>query len=112
MNLSKEELHILQHTLGLDEYGEGNRYRNYYAIYPESSSRVIIDGLVQRGLMAGYMESDFSELLYYHVTDRGEESIALNSPVRPKISRSKQRYQDYLKSEVDESFGWWLKNRC
>lgn len=28
--MNKELLHILQHSLGLNEYGQGNQYRNHF----------------------------------------------------------------------------------
>ncbi|MHB0986236.1 MAG: hypothetical protein ACYC05_11690 [Sulfuricella sp.] len=31
------KLHILQHSLGLDKYGDGNQYRNHFVTGPGST---------------------------------------------------------------------------
>lgn len=50
----------------------------------------------------------------FRVTPDGVNYIKANSPAAPiplKLTRGKQNYQDYLRSEVDENFGWWIKHR-
>ncbi|ASY56454.1 hypothetical protein SS05631_c15180 [Sinorhizobium sp. CCBAU 05631] len=45
----------------------------------------------------------------FRVTDAGRAAVIANSPEPPKISRSKQRYLDYLEADCSMSFIDWLK---
>ena len=45
------ELSILQHALGVDEYGRGNQYRNHFVANPETDDYVLCRKLVESGLM-------------------------------------------------------------
>ena len=104
-----EELHILQHSLGLDRHGEGRQYRNHFVTGPGSkdfeSCRALAD--------AGYMKDHGPRKLAggdhcFTVTPQGIDAVALQSPPRPKLTRSQQRYREYLAAEANESFGEWL----
>jgi len=91
-------LHILQHSLGLDQYGEGRQYRNHFVTGPGSKDWDDCRALVNAGLMT---ENKGHELLtagdsVFYVTPAGIDFVALNSPPKPKVSRSKQRYQRFL----------------
>ncbi|WP_245457998.1 hypothetical protein [Mesorhizobium sp. M6A.T.Cr.TU.016.01.1.1] len=46
---------------------------------------------------------------FFRVTPAGKKAAIENSPPPPKLSRSKQRYADYLESDYDVPFGDWLK---
>lgn len=107
--MKPELLHILQHTIGVDGYGRGRPYRNHFVAGGIDVSRC--RELVDLGFMS---ESGASPLTggspCFHVTTAGRTAVELESPKPPKLSRSKQRYRDYLRSESDESFGDWLRN--
>jgi hypothetical protein len=45
----------------------------------------------------------------FFVTEAGKRYVTEHSPPPPKVSRSKQRYADYLAAESSLSFGEWLK---
>lgn len=113
MQLTKTQLHILQHSLGVDDYGRGKQYRNHFVTGPVSHDFNDCRALSEAGLMkdhgADKMLCGGSHC--FTVTPEGKDAVAKQSPVPPKISRSKQRYRDWLKS-VDAhgySFGDWLK---
>lgn len=106
--MKPELLQILQHSIGVDEYGQGNPYRNHFVAggIDVDHCRELVD--------AGFMVERSASVLtggspLFHVTDAGKQAVALESPKPPKISRSKQRYLDYLRSDSDESFGDWLR---
>ena len=93
--MRKELLQILQHSLGLDEYGQGNQYRNHFVAGGDDvrKCRELVD--------IGYMkERDDNGLtggaLWFSVTPQGIDAVAFESPSPPKIPRSKQRYRRFL----------------
>lgn len=117
MDLTKEEKHILLHTLGLEniQFYEKEKiekpYRNgFYTSYKEKDFK-IIKNLIDKGLMydskVTFKEGD----TYFCATKNGillAQKLALESI--PKLTRSQKRYRLYLHSESDEGFGNWLKN--
>lgn len=107
-------LHILQHSLGLDQYGRGNSYRNRYIIGPDGDGFEDCQRLVSEGLMLDLgPQSMCSGMHCFTVTEAGKKYVADNSPKPPKISRSKQRYLDYLEvGDCFESFGHYLKYKA
>lgn len=110
----KNKLHILQHSLGLDQYGEGRQFRNHFATGPGGQDFSDCVALAEMGLMEDYGTRSFTgDMHCFVVTAAGIDYVALNSPKRPpapKISRSKQRYRDYLRvADCFESFFHYLK---
>lgn len=104
-------LGILQHSLGVDKYGRGNQYRNRYVTDAHTPDGKRCEELVERGLMEnrGSLGELSGGMNCYTVTPKGVDVVALQSPAPPKISRGKERYQRYLRSECSETFGEWLK---
>ena len=109
--MTAEQLHILQHSLGLDEYGHGHAYRNHYVC---DSGNPDIDTLVGTGLMA---DRGTGELFgggaahCYTVTPAGEAAVRSQSPNPPKLSKSAQRYREFLNEDSGMRFGEWLHER-
>lgn len=110
MNVTPEQLHILQHSLGVDEYGQGNMYRNHYVGDCESCRP-----LVSLGLMT---EHPASELTggdpLFRVTEAGKKAMIEASPKPPKLTRGQKRYREFLDSGAGDcgyTFGTWLKRR-
>ncbi len=107
MALTKEQLHILQHALGVDGFGLGEQYRNHYVGGAEEC----------RPLVAiGYMtEHKASEITggdpLFTVTEAGKKAVKDESPKPPKITRSQQRMMDYrdFADAYDCSFKDFLK---
>lgn len=108
--MNPKHLHILQHALGLDEYGQGSMYRNHFVTGEGSEDHAHCMTLVRLGYMdyrpkvpiAGYDDVFF-------VTEAGKTAVKSESPPPPKLSRSKQRYLDFLQRDGSETFGEWLK---
>jgi len=96
--MNQELLRILQHSLGVDKYGNGVQYRNHYVAGGE-------DIAMCRELVGmGYMkEGQPSELTggdpLFMVTRAGKEAVSTESPEPPKLTRGQRRYQAYLQSE-------------
>lgn len=102
-------LEILQHALGVDQYGRGQRYRNHFVTGKGSVDYDDCAALVELGYMS---RRDGSQLTggddLFLVTDAGKTYVTANSPEPPKLTRSQQRYQNYLDSDCGVSFGEWL----
>jgi hypothetical protein len=92
-----KELHILQHSLGVDEYGRGEQYRNHFATGEGTTDWPACNELVQKGLMDVRRNHQLSAGMdCFWVTDAGKAYVAEHSPKPPKISRAKERYKRYL----------------
>jgi hypothetical protein len=103
-------LHILQHSLGLNEYGQGRPYRNHFVTGPGSSDYDRCMALVAAGLMTRRAGSELTgggDL--FTVTDAGRAFVTENSPAPPTLTRGQHRYRRYLASDSGLTFGEWLK---
>lgn len=105
--MEKGLLHILQHTLGLNEYGEGRQYRNHFVAGGDDVRKcrelVSLGHMVERkdnGLTGGSP--------WFSVTQQGIDFVATNSPARPKLTRSQKRYREYLRADSGLSFAEWI----
>lgn len=103
-------LGILQHTLGLDQYGQGKAYRNHFVAGGKDVDHC--RELVALGYMVEHQATQISGgNPWFHVTDRGIEAVARFSPTPPpppKLTRAQQRYRDYCRSECGDGFAWFL----
>lgn len=108
MMLSEQQLEILQHSLGVDQYGRGQQYRNHFCA--GGANEDTCRELVVMGYMATFQRS---YLPYYNctVTDSGKAAMLAQSPKPPKLSRSQRRYRAWLRCDNGESFGQWLKDQ-
>ena len=110
--LSPQQLHILQHSLGVNEYGEGRQYRNHFVTSPEIPDGKLCEELVSLGMMRSQGARALAGGMHcYNVTPKGIDAVALQStarPPRPKLNRSQQRYRDYVDSETSLTFGEWI----
>jgi hypothetical protein len=110
--VTREELHIVQHSLGCDQYGRGTRYRNHFCASSGPGSNVgVCESLVAQGLMRERRSPSFvpSDMRTFHVTDEGIAAMERESPSPPKVSRSKARYAAFLAADCGLSFGEWLR---
>ncbi len=109
-DMTDKLLHILQHSLGVGEYGDKPNHRNYFVTGKGSDDFDNCMKLVDQGLMQlrPMNKSLTGGDDCFVVTPKGVDYVALNSPTRPKLSRSKQRYQDYRRSEYNGSFAEYL----
>lgn len=104
--MTPEQLHILQHALGVDEYGQGKQYRNHFCAGGDDI--VVCQQLVAMGYMETF-ERDY--LPYYNcmATEAGKAAMAEESPKPPKLTRSQKRYRAFLDHDSGIRFGEWLK---
>lgn len=108
--MKPEHLPILQHSLGVDKYGRGSQYRNYYVIGPECDGFADCRELVAAGLMSDSGPcSSMSGMHVFRVTDEGRSAMRSASPLPPKLTKSQQRYRDFLNADSGLSFIEWLK---
>lgn len=105
MDITLNQIHILRHSLGLDDKGHGNQYRNYYCTgYDCDGFKEVMD-LAVRGLMEFGRRDDRN--LFYFVTDAGKKE-ALKDVVYPVLTRSQKRYQRFRDADYGASFKEWL----
>jgi len=118
MELKKEELHIVLHSLGWShirwyekEKINEKSYRNYFYTNKDTVDYPFIESLIDKGIMSISGKGWDSDSAYFSVTDKGISCARehLKGTIK-RPSRSKARYQLYLHCECDESFGEWLKN--
>jgi len=105
-------LDILQHSLGVDQHGQGRQYRNYFCTGPGSTDYDQCVALVGEGLMTMRkhpLGAAADDMDLFHVTEAGKAYVAEHSPPPPKLSRAQQRYRQYLDADTCMSFGEWLK---
>ena len=105
------ELHIMQHAIGVDQYGRGEQYRNHFVTGEDSIDWPICNALVERGLMTVRRKHHLSGGSdCFWLTDAGKQFVADNSPKPPKLSRGKERYQRYLEyGDGFDNFRHFLK---
>lgn len=104
--MTKKQLHILQHALGVDKYGQGKQHRNHFCAGGDDVE--VCQQLVAIGYMVTF-ERDY--LPYYNctVTEAGEAAMLAESPKPPKLTRSQIRYRAFLRHDSGIGFGEWLK---
>ncbi len=94
MKLTTEQLHVLQHALGVDEYGQGRQYRNYFCA--GGGDVGICESLIALGLMKRHRTTEVFPDFNCSITDAGKQAMAEQSPKPPKRTRSQRRYSDFL----------------
>jgi hypothetical protein len=122
MDARDASLHILQHALGLDDYGRDDRgripanvdepYRNRYVISERCDSWALCMEHVEAGRMSKHGPSAMfggADGYCFCVTEAGLVHVRERSPTPPKRTRSQKRYDRYLDADSGLSFGEWLK---
>ncbi len=109
MTLTPDLLQILQHALGVDEYGRGQRYRNHFCAGGDDVANCA------ELVALGYMRSFRSPHLPYFnciVTSEGIDAMYRESLKPPRLTRSQQRYRKWLDvaDAYSCTFGEWLKS--
>lgn len=102
--MKNEQIELMQHALGINER-QREPYRNYFLASGGNAANPDWQELVT----AGYATSSPAPAwtcgdITYHVTDAGK-AIAIAALPAPKKAT---RYDEYLRSEVCESFSEWL----
>lgn len=107
-----DQLSILQHSLGVDQYGHGVQYRNCFVTGPGTDDYPICKQLVADGLMGEQRGSDLTGGdPWFYVTRKGKHFISEHSPKPPKLTRGQKRYRAFLEFGFGMTFGEWLKSR-
>lgn len=103
--ITSSQLDILHHTLGVNPQRR-EPWRNHYVAGTGHYAQHDIAALVAAGMMAEGRRPAFLDPAdqVYFVTDAGREAALERLPLPPK----RTRYQEYLDSEVCESFAEWL----
>jgi len=104
VTLTKDQLQILQHALGHDEFGQPECCRNRYISDKDSD----LDALVNAGFMKSRALAFAGGMRLYFATDKGHAAMLEQSPKPPKLTRGQRRYQDYLANDGNMTFGEWL----
>lgn len=109
--LVSKSLPILQHALGLDQYGRGASHRNHFVACEESEDAQLCRTLAAHGLMIEHRASDISGGdPVFMVTRCGRAFVGEKSPSPPKLTAAQRRYEDFLSCDgVFESFGDYLR---
>ena len=84
-----ESLHVLQHALGLDDYGQGKAYRNHYVCGPGHDGYELCMAHVEAGRMIRHEPYGiFRGTTYcFQVTDAGKRWVREKSPEPTKRKR-------------------------
>lgn len=118
--MNAEQLHIIQHSIGCDQYGQSESagrnesdgcfgyYRNRYVSDPTPDLIALVAArlMVDRGAydIAGGMH-------YYRITEAGVAAMKQQSPKPPILTRGQKRYREFLAADCSMTFGEFLKWR-
>ena len=104
--MTQQHLEILQHALGVDQYGRGQQYRNRFCAgeRDEPACRE----LIALGYMQQHRTTELFPYFNCSVTETGQLAMLAASPAPPKLTRSQQRYRRFLAADSDMSFKEWL----
>jgi hypothetical protein len=105
-----ERVRVLQHCLGLNEYGQGTGYRNYFVTGEGTTDWPVCVAAVADGLMTqtkGSAITGGDDV--FRATPAGMEWVQMNSSKAPVLTRSQRVYRTYLRADSSLSFGEWLK---
>lgn len=107
--LRADQLKILQHSLGVDQYGRGRQYRNHYVAGGDDEA--LCRDLVALGFMQQIGDGKNLCGVPFAVTRAGVTAMHAASPAPPKTTRSQRRYQRWLevKDAGFETFASFLK---
>lgn len=107
--MSPDLLHILQHSLGVDQYGRGRQYRSHFVAGPGHCDYDKCVSLCEGGFMERHDNPHVVGGVVFVVTDAGRKAVAQYSPAPPKLTRSQRRYQAWLDADSGYKFGDWIK---
>jgi hypothetical protein len=110
--VTKAQLHYMQHAFGLDDYGQGSWYRNHFVSGPGCDNWEALCQLVELGMMVRHEPRPLfggDDSYCFVVTEEGKRYVREHSPAPPRLSRSAERYRRWLRSGADMPFGDWLR---
>lgn len=107
MPLTKRQLEILQHSLGLDQYGRGAATRNHFCAGADDEPTC--RELIALGYMRQHRTTEVFPYFNCSVTKAGESAARAESPAPPKLTRSQRRYREFLRADSGMSFLEWIR---
>lgn len=90
--MTTEQLHTLQHALGLDQYGRGAIYRNHYVGGAEDCRPLVALGYMEELRASDLTGGD----PLFRVTEEGKKAVRSESPKEPKLTGAQLRYLQFL----------------
>lgn len=92
--MTTDQLRILQHALGANRYGQIARdvERNHYVGGKDECRPLVVMGYMTEHKAREITGGD----PWFTVTDAGRKAMREESPLPPKLTRSQQRYREYL----------------
>lgn len=124
--MSPEHLHILQHSLGADQYGRQPRgyrpnadddfgcYRNRFVTDPKNADGQQCQHLVEMGFMHDHGPQSIAGGMHcYTITQAGYNAMRAASPPPPKLTRAQRTYRAYreVADLFPEGFAQFLRCR-
>jgi hypothetical protein len=92
-----EMLSVIQHSLGVDKFGQGDQYRDHFVTGEGSTDWPICMEATGLGFMKRHASpAHFGGNDFFIVTDAGRVWMAENSPPAPKLTRGQRRYREWL----------------
>lgn len=114
--MTPRQLEILQHALGVDEYGITPKgytpyTRNHFCAGDRDEENC--RALVAMGFMVQHETTEWLPYFNCSVTTEGMKAMHLSSAKPPVLTRSQKRYQEYLdfSDAFDCTFRQWLDIR-
>lgn len=111
--MNRQQLEILQHSLGVDPYGQGAQTRNYFCA--GGADEVVCRELIAMGYMRQHRTTEVFPDFNCSVTDAGKAAMRAESPAPPKLTAGQKRYREWLRLAdcfPDMTFGDWLRQRA
>jgi len=105
-------LHVLQHALGLDQYGRGAGHRNYFVTDCGTTDWPTCVMAAADGLMTqtkGNAITGGGDV--FRVTPAGMVWVQQHSPKAPTLTRAQRTYREWSRHDNGMTFGEWLKAR-
>ena len=91
--MTKQQLEILEHALGVNQYGQGPMYRNDYCAGGDDVE--VCKELIAMGYMIQHKTTDWLPYFNCSVTREGKKAVIEESPKPPKKTRSQLRMEEY-----------------
>ena len=112
-DISPPLLHILRHSIGIDDRGRGQEYRNRFVTDPSTPDGKMCQELCEAGLMQDDGQHALCGGMHvYSVTGFGKQIVRYNKPAERPSTASARRYQQFLGADTGMSFSEWLKARA
>jgi hypothetical protein len=112
--MTPRQLEILQHSLGVNQYGETPKgftpyTRNHFCA--GESDEPTCRELVALGYMVQHATTQAYPYFNCSVTEAGKKAMRDESPKPPKLSRSKRRYLAWLDADCGMTFKEWITRK-